>query len=43
MTKLYAHQEKGKPSFNINQSEMCLFIAILLLSGYNVLPRQKLY
>ena len=43
MTKFYAHQEKGKYSFNIDQSEMRLFIAILLLSGYNVLPRRKLY
>ena len=43
MTKLYSHQEKGKYSFNVNQSEMRLFIAILLLSGCNVLPRRKLY
>ena len=43
MTKLYAHQERGKHSFNIDQSEMRLFIAILLLSGYNILPRRKLY
>ena len=43
ITKLYAHQEKGKHLFNIDQSEMCLFITILLLSGYNVLSRQKFY
>ena len=43
MTKLYAHQEKGKHSFNIDQSEMRLFIAALLLSGYNALLRRKLY
>ena len=43
MTKLYAHQEKEKHSFNKNQSEMRFSIAILLLSGYNVLPRRMLY
>ena len=43
MTNLYAHRDKGRHSFNINRSEMRLFIAILLLSGYNVLPRRKMY
>ena len=43
MTNLYAHRDKGKHSFNISRSEMHLFIAILLLSGYNVLPRGKMY
>ena len=31
MTKLYAHQENGKYSFNNDQSEMRLFIAILFI------------
>ena len=43
MTNLYAHRDKGKHLFNISGSEMRLFIVILLLSGYNVLPRRKMY
>ena len=43
MSKLYAHREKGRHSFNIDRSEMRLFIAVLLVSGYNELPRRKLY
>ena len=43
MTNLYAQREKGKHTFRTDVSEMRLFLAMLFLSGYNVLPRRKLY
>ena len=43
MTNLYAQHDKSKHDFLTSPDEMRLFIAMLLLSGYNVLPRRKLY
>ena len=43
IANLYAHRDKGKHLFNISRYEICLFIACLLLFGYNVLPRRKRY
>ena len=43
MTNLYARRDKGKPSFETNSSEIRVFLAMLILSGYTVLPRRKLY
>ena len=43
MTNLYAQRDKSKHDFLTSPNEMQLFIAMLLLSGYNVHPRRKLY
>ena len=43
MTNLYANRYKGKHFFHLDHSEMRLFVAMLLLSGYNVLPRGRMY
>ena len=40
MTNLYAHRDRDKHNFH---AEMRLFLAMLLLSGYNVLPRRRMY
>ena len=40
MTNLYARRDKGDTTFKTSASEIRLFLAILLLSGYNVLPRR---
>ena len=42
MTNLYAYRDKGKHTFHVEHSEMRLFLAMLLLSGYNVLPRRRM-
>ena len=43
LSNLYANRDKGKHEFKTNASEIRLFIAMLLLTGYNPLPRKKLY
>jgi len=43
MTNLYAQREKGNHGFSTDITEMRLFLAMLLLSGYAVLPRRKMY
>ena len=43
MTNLYAHRDRGKHNFHVEHAEMRLFLAMLLLSGYNVLPRRRMY
>jgi Transposase IS4 len=43
MTNLYAQRDKGKHGFTTDVAEMRLFLAMLLLSGYTVLPRRKMY
>ena len=35
MTNLYAHRDKNKLTFSIDADEIHVFLAILLLSGYN--------
>jgi len=43
MTNLYAQRDKGKHGFSTDVNEMRLFLAMLLLTGYVVLPRRKMY
>ena len=43
MTNLYVKRDKIKHNFSTDAAEMCLFIAMLLSTGYNHLPRRKLY
>jgi len=43
MTKLYAQRDKGKHGFNTDSQEIRLFLGMLILTGYNQLPRRKLY
>ena len=43
MTNLYAHRDKGDAKFVTKEAEIRLFLAILLLSGYNSLPRRSMY
>lgn len=43
MTTLYAQKVKGKHLFSTDPSEMRLFLAMLLLTGYVVLPRRRMY
>ena len=43
MSNLYANRDKRKHEFTTSTSETCLFIAMLFLTGYNPLPRRKLY
>ena len=37
-TKLYSHKEKADISFEITNENICLFLSMLLLSGYHKLP-----
>lgn len=43
MSDLSANRDMGKYEFKTNPSKIRLFIAILLLTGYNPLPKRKLY
>ena len=43
MTNLDAQRDKGKHGFNTDSEEIRLFLGMLLLTGYNQLPRKKLY
>ena len=43
MTNSYAQRDKGNHWFSTDSAEMRLFLAMLLLSGYVVLPRRKMY
>ena len=43
MTNLYAQRDKGKHNFTTDANKMRLFLAMLLLTGYNQLPRRKMY
>lgn len=43
MTNMYAQRDKGNHGFSTDMCEMRLFLAMLLLSGYSVLPRRKMY
>lgn len=36
-------RSKGNHSFSVNSGEMRTFLAILLLSGYNTVPRRRMY
>ena len=42
-TKLYSHREKAEISFEITNEKICLFLSMLLLSGYHKLPGRKMY
>ena len=42
-TNLYAHRDKGNHAFTTNRQDMKTFLGILLLSGYNSLPRRPMY
>jgi len=42
-TNLYAKRDKGKHTFSTDVREMRLFLAMLMLSGYTVLPRRRMY
>jgi len=42
-TLKYAQDVKGDHSFTLNAETLKLFFAVLLLSGYNVLPRRRMY
>ena len=42
-TNLYARRDKGFTNFGTDSSEIRLFLAVLLLSGYNRRPRLKMY
>ena len=39
----HANRDKGKHEFKTNASEIHFFIAMLLVTGYNSLPRRKIY
>lgn len=41
-TTLYAHQN-GRHSFSVTSNEMRCFLAILLRSGYVIMPRRRMY
>ena len=43
MTTLYAKRDRGHVDFETSADEIRLFLAILLLTGYNSLPRRRLY
>ena len=43
MTNLYARRDKLNHHFKIDNDEMRLFMAMLLLTGYTCLPRRRLY
>ena len=42
-TQKYAHDVKGDHSFALDQETLKVFFAVLLLSGYAVLPRRRMY
>lgn len=42
-TKKYAQDVKGDHGFTVDEETMKVFLAILLLSGYAVLPRRRMY
>jgi len=42
-TLKYARDVKGDHSFTLDEETLKLFFAVLLLSGYNVLPRRRMY
>ena len=42
-TNNYARHDKGDHSFTTNADEIRTFLAILLISGYNTLPRRTMY
>ncbi|KAL8585552.1 hypothetical protein ACOMHN_046212 [Nucella lapillus] len=42
-TNLYARRDKGNHNFVTTRQEFRTFMAILLLSGYNQLPRRNMY
>ena len=42
-TKLYANRDKNYGHFTVTRSEICQFIGIILLSGYNCLPCESDY
>ena len=43
MTTLYARRDRGHVDFETSGEEIRLFLAILILTGYNSLPRRRLY
>ena len=43
MTNLYARRDKNKPNFETNVEEMYVFLAMLLLSGYNPRSQRRLW
>lgn len=43
MTNLYAQRDKNMIDFHTDDCEIKLFLAVLLLSGYNPRPRTKMY
>ena len=42
-SKLYSTQKDPKSSFEVSVAELKVVIGILLVSGYNVVPRRRLY
>ena len=42
-TNKYATRDKNKPGFNISNEEMCNFIGLLILSGYNYRTNERDY
>jgi len=42
-TTLYAQRDKGHHTFQTNAYELCTLISILLISGYNAVPRRTMY
>lgn len=42
-SKLYACQKDPTSSFDVNIDELRVVVAILLISGYNMVPRRRLY
>ena len=41
--KLHSHRAKADISFEIPNEKNCLFLSMLLLSGYHKLPDRKMY
>jgi len=42
-SKLHATQEDPTSSFDVTVDELKVVVGILLISGYNVVPRRRLY
>jgi len=42
-SKLYATQQDPRSSFHISVDELKAMVGICLMSGYNILPRRRLY
>jgi len=42
-SKLYATQQDPRSSFDVSVDELKVMVGILLMSGYNVVPRRRLY